>query len=711
MALVLVLMAAAWWWHRDTVNPEISPGALRGANLLLVTIDTLRADRVGGPTAPHLTPGLQALAAAGVRFTKAYAHVPLTLPSHASIMTGLTPLGHGVRDNGSYRLAGARVTLAEIVKAADYRTGAFIGAFVLDSRFGLSQGFDEYDDQFNYTRKTLASDFVQRRADEVLRRAADWIVSGDMKRVDSSADTTTPWFAWVHLFDPHSPYDAPEQRVSDPYDNEVAFTDAQLDRFLMQLRQAGELANTLMVVTADHGEALGDHGEVTHSLFAYNSTLRVPLILTGPGIRPAVRGLPVSHVDLLPTVVDLLGLEVPPDVQGRSLRAELGGTEILARPVYFEALSTNLTRNWAPLTGIVSDDWKFIDLPIPELYDLDADPGETENLFDSDPERGSMLRSRLAELRTELDRPQVASGLLIDADTRSRLRALGYTAGGARRDSSTRRFTEADDPKTLLELHLTWHRVLEQVESSLESSGGEQPGLQVLQEFIEHFPQFAPAYTSAATLLIDLARPAEAVHLLDEALGRGLRTDAVLERLGTALLDSGEPVRAAAVFEPLVAGAAPWADDVNKLGAAYAAAGRIEDARRQFLRAIEIGPTAEIWKNLGVLDVQSGNLEKAVGAFREATRADPSYGPGWRLLGTTLQETDPAGAIDAWRRTVELRPEDAESLFDLVRLLADVGRPQEARPYVERYLADASPGTSSAPLERAKQILAALDGR
>ncbi len=701
--LLAALSAAAWWQWQRGGGAAPAPGVLRGANLLLVTIDTLRADRVG---APGLTPTLDALANGGLRFTNARAHAPVTLPSHASIMTGLAPPAHGVRDNGSYRLAPARTTLAESLGAAGYRTGAFIGAFVLDSRFGLDQGFDEYDDRFDGVARSFAAGFVQRRADEVLRRTADWIVAGG---ATTSTTEATPWFAWAHLFDPHEPYDAPEQRVSDPYDNEVAFTDAALDRFFSRLRLAGALDHTLTIVTADHGEALGEHGEMTHSLFAYDTTLRVPLIIAGPGIPTAVRDAPVSHVDLMPTILDLLGLDIPGGLPGQSLRVTRDDGDPPAPPIYFEALNANLTRGWAPLTGIIADRWKFIDLPIPELYDLEADPGETQNLFARQMARAGRLRAELTALKA---RGAVESASVpVDADAQARLRALGYTSGRASRAEPDREFTAADDPKSLLAVHLEWRRVLARLATVLESPDGRAAGLEILDAQIEQSPQYAPAYTSAATLLIDLGRPTEAVALLDRALAHGLRTDAVLERLSLALLNAGEPARATDILEALVAVDAPWADDVNRLGAAYGALGRSDDARAQFQRALEAGPTAEIWKNLGVIEVQAGNLDAAVRAFREATRADAAYAPAWRLLGAALRPADAGGAIAAWRRAVDLTPDDVDALLDLTALLLETGSPHEARPYLERYLEAPSTSTDSARLAEIRQRLAELQAR
>ncbi|HAK55734.1 MAG: sulfatase-like hydrolase/transferase [Vicinamibacterales bacterium] len=693
------LAAAAWWlWSPGTAPAS---GALRDSNLLLITIDTLRADRVG---APGLTPTLDALGESGLQFTHVYAHAPVTLPSHSSIMTGLVPPGHGVRDNGSFRLSEAHVTLAERLGAAGYDTGAFIGAFVLDSRFGLAQGFAEYDDRFNEVARSFAANFVQRRAPDVLRRAADWI-----EAVDDSAGPQaggSPWFAWAHLFDPHDPYDAPEQRVEDPYDNEVAFADAAIGRFLTRLRQAGALEETLIVVTSDHGEGLGDHGEPTHSLFAYDATLRVPLIVSGPGISPGVRETPASHVDLLPTILDLLGLEVPEGLDGRSLRTN-PEPDLPVPPIYFEALSASLTRNWAPLTGIVAEGWKLIDLPLPELYDLTADPAEATNLHDRQAGRAGEMRGVLQAVGERA--AATASSVPVDPTVEAQLRALGYTSGRAGPIDPARVFTAADDPKRLLDVDLAWRAVLRRLATSLESPGGNAEGLSVLRQHLDAYPGFAPAYTSAATLLIEMGRPREAVDLLDTAVELGQANDAIRERLSLALLNAGEPGRTIEILETLVAVDAPWADDLNRLGAAYAALGRIDDARTQFARALELGPTAEIWKNLGVIDVQAGNVESAVRAFRESTGTDPTYVPGWRLLGAALRPTDPDGAVEAWRRAVDLSPADVDALLDLTALLRETRSAGEARPYLERFLGAPRPTATPAQIAEVRSRLSELD--
>src|SRR5437762_4893462 len=287
-------------------NIDLHSGALAGSSVLLITIDTMRADRLG----PRLTPALDPLPSGGVRFTSAHAHAPLTLPAHTSILTGLAPPSHGVHNNGSTALADSTPTLATMMRGAGYRTGAFVGAFVLDARFGLSRGFDVYDDRVGSDTGPVTFAFAERTADRVTALAGDWILSqsnrpatDDRRLTDerlTTGDRRLSWFCWIHLFDPHAPYRAPEQRAADPYDNEVAFTDAQLGRLFDRLRAAGQLDSTLIVVAADHGESLGEHGEMTHGLFAYEATLHIPLLIAGPSIRPAVLDGESAQADLVP---------------------------------------------------------------------------------------------------------------------------------------------------------------------------------------------------------------------------------------------------------------------------------------------------------------------------------------------------------------------------------------------------------------------------
>src|SRR5947207_7595312 len=390
LAAAVAAAAALLTLRRSSPQADLRP--IPNQNVLLITIDTLRGDALGCYGGPAATPALDRLAAEGVRFDVAHAHAVVTLPSHTSILTGRYPFQHGVRDNGGYRVPSNLPTIATLLKNRGYATAAFVGAFPLHSRYGLNRGFDVYDDRFGETRAPTEFVMPERPAPAVVALARTWIAAHQAGR----------WFAWVHVFDPHAPYAPPPpfdaQYAGRPYYGEVAATDAALGPLLDDAR-AGE-RSTMVVATGDHGEALGDHGEESHGLFAYESTLRIPLIVAELGgevrlkpdattktfsdattgtasdattrtfsgafsyvasaFRPTsaseVSSISARHLDILPTILEAVGQPVPSDLPGRSLLSPAERREGSSpRPVYFEAMSAMLNRGWAPLTGVIVD--------------------------------------------------------------------------------------------------------------------------------------------------------------------------------------------------------------------------------------------------------------------------------------------------------------------------------------------------------------------
>jgi choline-sulfatase len=679
---------AACGWSRKPINADLQRGAFKGANVLLVTIDTLRADRVGAFGGALPTPTLDRLAAGGLRFTRAYAHAPATLPAHASIFTGLLPPHHGVRVNGA-ELDGTRSTLAELLGRSGYRTGAFVGSFVLDARFGLSRGFEVYDDRVGTEQGPVTFGFVERSADRVLRTAADWL-----RRPEISSGGS-PWFAWVHLFDPHAPYRAPRRLADSPYENEVAFVDAELGSFLETLDRAGLMARTLIVALSDHGEALGDHGEETHGLFGYESTIRIPLIVNGPGLQPATVRALAGQADLFPTIAALLGVEPGAPIDGRSLLPAIRGEEAADEAVYFEALDAHLTRNWAPLTGIVSRDWKYIDLPIPELFDLSRDPGERTNRASDERDRARALAQRLEVWKGAAPK----GGRELDPDAVARLRSLGYIAASAPPPGKAA-YTAEDDPKRLVDVDRRFQTALHAV-----GDGRHGEAAALLREAIARRPDFTAAYLALASVLIEAGRAAEAIEVLTAATRQGISDPKVQERLGAAFLANGQPDRAATVLEPL-SGEGASVDTLNTLAIACAEVGARDRARVLFERAVARAPrAASIWNNLGLVELAARRLPQAAAAFERAVDADPGFAPAWAALGATQAHTDPARAIDAWNRSVTLVPADYDTLFNLGMLLWQSGRRNEARPHLERFVRDAPPASYSTDIARIRRML------
>jgi choline-sulfatase len=535
-------------------------------NVLLITVEALRADRV----TTALTPTLAAIAARGTRFTRAYTHAPLTLPAHASLLTGLFPPAHGVRNNG-FRLDDLVVTLPELLRDSGYRTGAFIGGPALDARFGLAQGFDAYDDRYEPLRGPSSPVTFRsgaREAAAVLFATSSWI-----------AQQPEPWFAWAHLGDPGAP------NVS--YDGAVANADKALAAFIGSLATRGVLDRTVIIATADHGAALGEHGERTHGVFAYEATLRVPLAIAGPGVPAREVREPVSHADVMPTMLHLLGVTAPAS-DGQSLVLAMRGEALAERPIYFEALDAALMRGGAPLTGVVSGQWKFIDLPVAELYDVLADPGERFNRASTESAIATRLRDATVLRRTASPRAD-AAGTLAEPAARARLRSLGYVGSASWRLGASR---VEDDPKRLLSLHLAY-------EAALDVAGTDPEGaLRQLRLIVGERPDFAAAIDAMGALLIAQGRTKEAVALLNEARVGGLRHRAVSERLAAALLAAKNPRGAIAVLEPVVEAEDAAVDARFLLARAYAAVGQASAAVTQLEAALRIDPTFDAASSL-----------------------------------------------------------------------------------------------------------------
>ncbi|HSQ79239.1 MAG TPA: sulfatase-like hydrolase/transferase [Candidatus Bathyarchaeia archaeon] len=629
------------------LSTPLSAGAA-DANVLLITIDTLRADRLScydkgrGPT-----PVLDGLAARGVLFERAFAHNPTTLPSHANILSGLTPLAHGVSENSKSVFPAGLPTMASDLKAAGFATGAFIGAFPLDSRFGLDRGFDVYDDAFG-AEAGLAGEFKERRAAEVVAAASAWI-----------ARQSGPWFCWIHLWDPHAPYAPPEPFLGrfrqDPYAGEVAYVDAEIGVLLGELAALHLTDRTLVVLTADHGEALGEHGELTHSFFAYNSTLHVPLIIAGPGV--AARRVPanVAHIDVWPTVRDLVGLGPRPGLQGRSLAGLMKTGKAEDRPIYFESMEPFFDKGCAPVRGFVRGRTKFIDTPIPEVYDLAADFGETKNLAGK---AGlGRLRQDLAALEKALSSPTARqSGRVADAPTLERLRSLGYAASPVPQPKAS--YGPPDDVKSVLPFEQRLERAI-----LLGDSGRAAESIRELETLTADKKDFTPAYVYLARALMAQGRAEDAVRALDAGARENPANYALLAALGSLLVEVRQDDRAA-------------------------------EALTRAIAIIDFDPDA--WNNLGGIRMRKGDLDKALECFERAVALDAGFAPAHVNIGAARMASyfgrgrnpdDLAQALDHFRRAVEIDPVSNPALRGLASALTRSGREDEALPVWEKAVA------------------------
>jgi arylsulfatase A-like enzyme/Tfp pilus assembly protein PilF len=713
IAGVVAAAGLAYWLIAGRRAATIDHAACRGCNVLLITIDTLRADRVGafGSTA-GLTPAIDRLAERGLKLTRAYSSAPLTLPSHASILTGVSPPRHGVRTNGLFRFGSALPTLATILKNAGYRTGAFIGAFVLDARFGLNRGFDVYDDRYGEPKAGEPADAAERRAEEVVKPAMAWITQQSNPQSPQSPNPSINphsaipnphWFAWVHLYDPHEPYRAPEPYASQhaPYDAEVAYTDAVIGHFIADLDAAHQLDSTVIVLAADHGESLGEHGERSHGVFAYDATLRVPWIVWARDrIAPQTWQRAVRLIDLAPTTLDLVGVAAPAPFEGRSIVDAIDSRDTTDPPAYFEAMDANLTRNWAPLSGIVSGDTKLIDLPIPELYDLVRDPKETTNLFTRERERArtltALLRSTAAGFGTAADAQQTT----LSADARQRLQALGYVAASAA--PVRRAFTDADDPKVMIGVANDLNEALAQFKR-----GDADPAMIAVRSIIQAHPAFSTAYGVLASMQHDTGNLPAAIATLETLVRRGAADQSVMVVLAGYLQEGGAAAKAASLLEAVVAEHPDYADAYNSLGVAYSRLGRHDKAQAAFNKVLELDPTsATAYENLGVDDVGRGDLESAVAHLRRAIEIDPRLARAHNVLAAAyMRQKRQAEAIAEWKLALHLDPRLYDALFNLGISLWDSGRQSDARPYLERFVAEAPPARYAPDIARLRRIL------
>ncbi len=655
----------------------------RGApprHILLVTIDTLRADAVGAyGSSSAATPGIDRLAAGGIRFATARAHNVLTLPSHANILTGRLPPDHGVRDNAGFRLAASYPTLATMLKEHGFQTGAFISAFPLDSRFGLARGFDVYDDGFVDATPRPAFLEQERSGVATVSAAVRW--TGERRKDGAS------WFAWVHLYEPHYPYAPPEPYASrfgsDAYTGEVAATDAALAPLLQPILDAGGASDTLVVLTSDHGESLGDHGEATHGIFAYEAGLRVPLIVHyPPRLRARVVEAEAAHIDIVPMILDAIGQRPVEGLRGRTLAA-LNQQRNDEAVTYFEALSGTLNRGWAPLSGVVSKGMKYIDLPIPELYDLRRDPMEQTNLAPSRPQE---IDERRALLR------MFGGGDVTRADetpeVRERLRALGYVSSSSSGAPPKKVYTDADDPKRLISIENQLQEIV-----GLYLQGRLRDALSRAKTLVAERPEMRIALLQLAHLQREAGELEPAIATLRQSLAAHPGDAESASLLGAYLTAANQPRDAVELLQPFAA--APDADVqvLVALALAQARAGSFAAARDVIGRASGADPSnTNLLVTAGTIDLMANEMPRARQAFEKALSLNPELARAHSSLAALAAEEGKRDeSLAHWRRAVALDANEAPALLAVGLSLVRRSRPDDARPYIALFAELASP--------------------
>jgi arylsulfatase A-like enzyme/Flp pilus assembly protein TadD len=596
-----------------------------------------------------------------------------------------------VRDNAGFRLPGGEETIATRLKARGFRTAAFVSAFPLDSRFGLARGFDTYDDRFVDARARPAMLEQERSGSETVAAAKQWL---------REQEGEAPWFCWVHVYEPHFPYAPPEPYASrfpqSPYAGEVAATDAILAPLLEPVLDTGGAARTLVIVTSDHGESLGEHGEATHGVFAYESTLRVPLLLYYPQLlTPREVTTDVAHVDILPTILDMLGMPKAPELRGRSLLALSHGRSDVEVSTYFEALSGSLNRGWAPLRGIITGRLKYIDLPIPELYDLSADPSERRNLAPQQSQDTSRLHGLLAAFDGRV--PRIAPE---SADVRERLRSLGYiTAGTA---PARTHYTEADDPKRLIGLEEKLQAAV-----GLYMAGNLTDALARSRALVAERPDMRVALLQLAHLEREAGNLPAAIDALRRAL-RASPTDAeAASLLGATLTAAGKPAEAVRVLETFAAVPDPDVQVLEALALAQARTARYDQALATMTRARTQDPSnARVLVVVGTVELMAGQRSRARAAFTEALSVNPDMARAHSSLGALAAEDGRRDeALSHWRSAVQLDPAEHEGLLATAVSLARAGREAEARPYMQLFVDSAPAARHGADIARARAWL------
>ena len=728
----LGLLAVATMALLPALRPLWRERALRRAprhfDVVLLTLDTTRADRLscyGSRQAQ--TPNLDGLARNGVRFLNAYSHVPLTCPSHASILTGLIPPRHGVHDNGGFVLGQGPTTLAEVFVEAGYRTGAFVSAFVLDRRFGLARGFGTYEDE---VEGGGSPDDIEAsvKASVTVDRAIRWL----------GLDRQRPVLLWVHLYDPHRPYQPPEPfatRYADrPYEGEVAYMDSEIGRLLAAVAERGR--PTLIAAIGDHGESLGEHGELAHNYFIYGATQRVPLLLSFPGALPRGEAVApvVRAVDLMPTLLEAAGLPIPEGIDGRSLVPLITGrSRAEPGPAYLESYHPRLWWGAHELLGLRTGPWLYVHSPRPELYRPDEDPGETRNVSSGHAAELDQLRGRLEALKGDGD--PLSGRTSVDADAEARLRSLGYLGPASPTESGE--LPDAKDNSALLAGATRANELL--------AAGRKAEALAAYRETLKLNPRSASIRASIANLLLELRQPAESFQVYAELSREDPRNENALLGMGRSLAASGKASEARSALEAGIARLPRSAPLREELGRLLSAEGRLQEARdvlRECLaldgrrdsarlryglvlgrlrqpqpaaaalrELVERNPRSAVAREagaalaaLGAELLAAGELKECRKAYEAAIAAGAAGEAAYLNLGLALYRSDRRGpALEAIRSGLARHPQSADLRYRAGRLLEEAGKTAEAEAEYRKVLA------LQPKREDARKALARLD--
>ena len=698
--------------NRDPAAVETRDVPRERRSILMVTVDTTRADRLQPYGADNIaTPTMLRMAQEGIVFEKAYSVAPITLVAHTSIMTGLYPFEHGVRNNGIQYVPADVETMAEQLKAEGYRTGAFVSAAVLEKRYGLDQGFEVYDDDLSSGRDRRPRMVADRPAEAVVASAVEW-----MESLDEDED----YFAWIHLYDPHASYSPPapyrDRYRERLYDGEIAYMDAQIGKLFEHPRVADK--EPIITVIGDHGESLGEHGERTHAMLAYDSTLHIPFLLKIPGGPQGLRvERSVSQVDVPSTLLELVGLKAVETNHGESLVSLIGGAASKPRPLYSETYLPFYTYGWAKLKVLRLGNWKFIDAPEPELFDLRRDPKELSNVHDSQAGPAHDMTRDLNELLGTVDDAEQEAALSLDTESEEKLRSLGYLAAGSGRDREGPR----PDPKNVVDLHVSLEqaraflqdRLFDRAETALRAVLQRDPenlaalidlvqalegqervedAVKTAERALEIDPDYTRMYTVLARLEARRDNMDQALELADLAVAADPKNPEYLMSKVRLTLRAG---KAAEARELMKEGLESFSE-VPRFNVEYAALveiqeGKTAEAEERLRSALKLDPfSATAWSQLGRLMEGDGRIEEATEAYRTGLERDSDSPDLHGRLGQLLART--AGGVEAiqhLREAIRLAPGFQPSYYvSLGAALAEMGQMEEAKVQYDKVLTE-----------------------
>jgi arylsulfatase A-like enzyme/Tfp pilus assembly protein PilF len=701
--IVLILAGAALFWFLRTKNKPLP------RNVILITVDTLRADHVGSyGYARAQTPHMDRWSRQGAQFMNATATTPLTLPAHCSIMTGAYPLDHGVRDNGGFYLNKSWQTLAETLQQAGWTTGGFISAFVLDRRWGIAQGFQHYFDNFELSRyKMISLDSVQRTGDETLREATAWL---DQKK-------NQKFFAWIHFYDPHTPYDPPEpfrsafanQRYG-LYDGEISFTDNLLGRLYEYLEKNGLLSTTIIVLTSDHGEGLGEHQETGHGVFIYDATTHVPLVVLAPGQEPRKIIEQVRSIDLYPTICQMLGVKPPASVRGTSLVPLLQGKSLPARlTAYSESYYAKFHYGWSELKSLRTADYKYIDAPHREFYRLSN--GEQDNLYNQEQQRAGPFISEMQRLIAQASSKEQGPAR-IDDDSLEKLQALGYIGSYTHTAALTAGNEVLADPKDKIGLY---NRI--KVAQSYSADGKTKEAMENIERVIQEDPGIMEAYLVRGNLLLKDQKFEEARKSFQNALSRNPNFPSAIFGIANAYEREKNWDAARSGFQRLTEIDPNDSKAFFHLGDIALAQKQYSDALNHFKKVVELDPEQSIYRNrLGACYLEMKQYDPALSNFSKALELNPRTPNAHFNTALAYEETGkPDAAIPEYRKELELFPESYVAHFNISRIYRSEGKRPEEKQELENciqkqpdfglaYLYLAKNEMDSGDLQRAKTL-------